>query len=649
MRTLLIIAAGIIAVSAPAVEALEPADVSMTLREQVAGFDENIRAIAISPDKTMLALGYPERNIRIWHVGEWWGPFFNQYAPDSYIEDLAFSPDGTLLACASGDDVSIWSVSEATLLDRFKVYSAFCVEFSPDGTWLAAGGYDMCVWNVAERRVTMRRENTGTKVVAFSGDGSFLATGSIRGRLSVYALEQTPKLVCSTQAYTDGFYALALSPEGDIIVSVGRRQSHSYTDKWDAMDLSRLSSFVNMSWTQDLKFLNSGSVLLSFSASCVGLFATENDRQLMKMKTGCSGEAAISQDGRLLVTECSEGEIALWDLQIQKSAAPLGSVGVADLPCDTVYRCPDWVFSVAVSPDGSRIAAGCRDSTVRMWRIAEQGHGPRERRVGYMVELVEFSLDGSQFGSSGFSEFDLWLTDGWKELTSEAIRKESFSTVRLDPTGSVVASAIWHGGGAKIWDTSDLSHVATVDRSGKGIEALAFSPNGKLFAMSYSDGNIRVWQRAGEADPPSSSIGGVRRFFERLFKSSDWVNTITLRCPGEEADALAFNPDGVFLAAACEDSSVIVWNLNDQVIAANLSGFGCDVFDLAFSPNGQWLACAGWEGRVYSVLDWEQVAEITGHQNRVYSLSFFPDSDRIATCGRDATVRIWSLEPIHSP
>lgn len=64
------------------------------------------------------------------------------------IEDIAFSPDGTILASVGGD-VRLWQVSDGTLLDMTRV-PAQKVAFSPDGSPLAIA-VDKCaiyLWDV---------------------------------------------------------------------------------------------------------------------------------------------------------------------------------------------------------------------------------------------------------------------------------------------------------------------------------------------------------------------------------------------------------------------------------------------------------------------------------------------------------------------
>ena len=98
---------------------------------------------------------------------------------------MAFSPDGTRLATASGDKTAkVWDVASGREVRTLSGHTdaVYGVAFSPDGTRLATASWDKTakVWDVASGREvrTLSGHTDAVYGVAFSPDGTRLATAS---------------------------------------------------------------------------------------------------------------------------------------------------------------------------------------------------------------------------------------------------------------------------------------------------------------------------------------------------------------------------------------------------------------------------------------------------------------------------------------
>ena len=277
------------------------------------------------------------------------------------------------------------------------------------------------------------------------------------------------------------------------------------------------------------------------------------------------------------------------------------------------------VAAVSFSPDGTPLASGSWDGTIRLWNVATreriatlEGH-----RSG--VAAVSFSPDGTLLASGSWDQtIKLWDVTTRERIATLEGHTDGVAAVSFSPDGTLLASGSWDQT-IKLWDVTTRERIATLEGHRSEVAAVSFSPDGTLLASGSWDGTVRLW--GVTTRERIATLGGHRT----------WVN------------AVSFSPDGTLLASGSWDQTIKLWDVATQTEVATLEGHAHGVTSVAFSaPDGTLLATGGQDGMVilWDVLTREKVIAF-GHTDGVTSVSVSSGGATLAAGGRDGTILLW--------
>jgi|GEM_PF-2354040 WD40 repeat protein len=283
-----------------------------------------------------------------------------------FISELAWSPDGEMLAAAHGGGLGLWTAGFSSEPDLKIVHdSPFkAVAFSADGRFFAAGGSDMQIR--LYDRPTLNLMNTlhagaAVNTLAFSPNSKMLAAGLSSGQVALSDLEDIHVFSAGAAGYE--MTRLAFLDDERFATSC-----------WDGKaTLWRLSPFTMIdffahqnsdgktAWARDLDISREKRLAVAYKDGKILLCdLTENSLTFQRgisAHEGGTHALAFSPNGRLLVSGGRDHAIKVWNMADGELVTALAA-----------HRKP--IQTIAFHPQGHLFAAGSGDHTIRLWGVA---------------------------------------------------------------------------------------------------------------------------------------------------------------------------------------------------------------------------------------------------------------------------------------
>lgn len=151
------------------------------------------------------------------------------------------------------------------------------------------------------------------------------------------------------------------------------------------------------------------------------------------------------------------------------------------------------------------------------------------------------------------------------------------------------------------------------------ISTVAFSPNGDRLAAGMTNGEIHLWQVAGD-NPPL-----------RLRGHTDMVWSV------------AFHPDGSRLVSSSEDQTIQLWDVTNGECLFRIHAHNGWVKSVCFNHAGTQLASGGHDAlvRLWDAATGERQVGWVAHEGWVWALAYSPDDRLLATAGQDHRINLW--------
>ena len=257
---------------------------------------------------------------------------------------------------------------------------------------------------------------------------------------------------------------------------------------------------------------------------------------------------AFSPDGKRLAVAGSAparfGEVQIWDA---------GTTNTVIGPVKSFKVAPDSIYGISWSPDGTRLAFGGADKTVRVIAAADG------------KELMKFE------NHSDWVFNTTWTTNGERLLSGSRDKA------------------------MKMIDAKSGQFIDDINKLIDGVLCFARHPSADIVAYGGDQGVSRIYKISdNQGRTAGNNDSNLQKDFERM--------------PGP-VQAIAYSPDGKAICVGSVGGEARVFNVEDKKRVATLKGHEGAIFAVAFHPGTNWVVTGGYEGklRVFETAKGEQV------------------------------------------
>ncbi|HEY2148622.1 MAG TPA: WD40 repeat domain-containing protein, partial [Pirellulales bacterium] len=287
------------------------------------------------------------------------------------------------------------------------------------------------------------------------------------------------------------------------------------------------------------------------------------------------------------------------------------------------------VYSVAFSPDGTLLASGAEDHTVKLWSVATGEC--RATLAGHLADVncVAFSTDGHVVASAGDDgSVRLWNVDNPSSCINLDGHENEVISVRFLPDGKRLISADADGV-VIIWNLAVRRPAAWLQRHSGRIESFGISPDGRFLltggeehhAFGEGTASARIWDLVANKEISVKEfagsgvecvafdhlqggyyVGDTRGNLTHFSRDRQQIKQFDFG--SEQLKAIAVSGDGLTRVVAGDIKQIVVEH--------------CDPV-------------------------WPRTTTLHGHRGTVWDLALSPDGRKLASASRDGTINIWDV------
>ena len=444
-----------------------------------------IFSIAFNPNDFMIATGHDNGKVSI--TDPFTGDNIHTLeGHEDFASTLGFSADGSLIASGHWQNIHIWDTDSGELKLHLDEYVGIDnLTFSPDGSLLASNsGYGDIILldtNTGEQRKVLKGHSGQGLRIAFSSDLRTLASASVDGSVRIWNVF-TGQEIHNFANHFGNFTCFDISADGKTVVA----PTYDLTVcLWDLESANLDTTFDKEGYfgVAEIAFNPSDTIIATASyGNFISVWNRETGEQMHTLK-GHEDDvttAVFSPDGKTLATGSWDRTIRIWDVDTGKQLR--------------MWEAHNNILNqIVFSPDGTTLASASDDMTVRLWdpktgtqKQVLKGHESK-------VSSVAYSPDGTTLASADKTKsIRLWNATTGEFTRNLDVDASDAVCIAFSPDSSVLAVGK-QSGDVQLIEVGTGESLHQFIGHLNAVTEIAFTPDGTQVVSRCDDGILYVW------------------------------------------------------------------------------------------------------------------------------------------------------------
>lgn len=530
------------------------------------------------------------------------------------VNDAVFSPDMRYIATTSDDrSAKLWDINTGKEILTFKK-PLFYIQANGDSLMNS------------DRVTGITFTPDGNRVIIRSGSGLVIVNDVLTGK------------VVKTFSTNYGADKPKISPDGQWVAI----PNNMAADIWNLTTFQKKSllefdsGVKSVGWSSDSKFL-----IYSCFDGWVYVLEIETRAWVSYRKQNAEMlDAALHPDGKRFITLCTDGSLKVFEMNKKKPNR-------TTLLKERVISSHGLVkASFTLNNSGSLLTIGFGHE-VLILEVDSLKELTRLQGQGYVRGITDVSIHpgGRELAATTGSIIHIWdLATAKQKLSFDP--KVTIKSLFYEPDGKSLITSN-SDGTVGFWNTKTGEKIKSFKKGGTPIKDVIISSDGSMMAASGSDDEVMLWDlKTGNR---------LHNFSTTKVEWDKNIGPINARHNEEDKlNAIAFSYDGQFLAGACSDSIIYIWDIPNRKLVRTLREWHADFItqstSLAFTKDGKFLAAGEEDGVIglWDIQEGKSSGGYGGHHSWVNAIKFTDDEKYLIGVSNDQTFYIWNQEREHN-